>query len=192
MPEKIRSFIAIPLPKNIETYLSSLILELKKTNADVKWVKPENIHLTLKFLGGQDAEILEKIRIILDKLVADKNVYPLGISHIGGFPKIENPRVIWVGLSSGDKETKAIAKELDEKINKLGIPKEERAFSSHITIGRVRSPLNKDKLTAALKNCAIEEEKLSFDADKIILYKSTLLPGGPVYEVIYEASLKKT
>jgi len=192
MPEQIRSFIAIPLPKDTEDYLGTLISDLKKTAADVKWVKPENIHLTLKFLGGQDPDTLKKIQIILDKLIADKNNYELEISHLGGFPKLENPRVIWVGLSEGDKETKIIAKELDEKINKLGIPKEERAFSSHITIGRVRSPLNRDKLVAGLKSCVIPEGRLKFTADKIILYKSTLMPGGPVYEAIYEVNLKKT
>ena len=192
MPEKIRSFIAIPLPQNIKDYLSSLISDFKKTGADVKWVKPENIHLTLKFLGAQEPETLEKIKVILDKIAQDKFAYTMEISLIGVFPKLEFPRVIWVGLSIGDKETKIIAKELDEKINKLGIPKEERAFSSHITIGRVRSSLNREKLTLALKNCVIEEGKLKFSADKIILYKSTLLPGGPIYEAIHETSLKKT
>jgi len=192
MPEKIRSFIAIPLPVDIKTHLACLIADLKKTGADVKWVKPENIHLTLKFLGGQDPETLQKIRTILDKLAQDYTDYVMEISNVGGFPKLETPRVIWVGLSSGDKETKLIAKVLDEKINKLGIPKEERAFSSHITIGRVRSPLNRDKLVAGLKICAIPEGKLKFTADKITLYKSTLIPGGPVYEVIHETNLKKT
>ncbi|MCM8770881.1 MAG: RNA 2',3'-cyclic phosphodiesterase [Candidatus Omnitrophica bacterium] len=191
MSEKIRSFIAIALPPEIKNYLATLISDLKKTAADVKWVRPENIHLTLKFLGEQEKETLKKIEQILDALTKDFVDYEIEISQVGGFPKLEYPRVIWVGISEGDKETKALAKAVDEKINKVGIPKEERAFSSHITLGRVRSALKREKLVAVLKTLSLTQLKLRFKAQKLVLYKSTLTPQGPIYEVIHEANLKK-
>ncbi len=192
MAETIRTFIAFCLPVDIQNYLGSLISEFKKTAADVKWVRPENIHLTLKFLGEQDNKRIKAIKQIIDETAVNYMAFSLELAGVGGFPTLEAPRVIWMGIAMGDKETRAIAEELDEKISRLGIPKESRPFSSHITIGRVRSPLNRQTLVSAIKNCAIEEKKLKFAVERITLYKSTLTSQGPIYEVIHEASLKKT
>lgn len=189
----MRTFIAIELPKEIKDYLGKLEEKLKTTQADVKWVKPENIHLTLKFLGEIDDKKLEKINLILDDVAREKSPYKIQITSIGAFPKLDFLRVIWAGVDRGDAETKEIAKTLEEKIQKIGIPKEERAFSSHITIGRTRSTKNREKLVQELKNIAdCSRENLEFSVTKIILYKSTLTPQGPIYEVLKEANLKTT
>ena len=189
----MRAFIAIELPKEIRVRLSRLQEKLKATQADVKWVSPENIHLTLKFLGEIDDKKQEKINLILDDVIKEKCAYKIQISSIGAFPKLNFPRVIWAGVDQGDDETKAIAKGLEEKIQKIGIPKEDRAFSSHITIGRTRSTKNRDKLVQELNNIAdISADNLKFNVTKITLFKSTLTPAGPIYDVLKEANLKTT
>jgi 2'-5' RNA ligase len=188
----MRAFIAIELPKEIRDSLARLQDKLKSTGADVKWVEPSNIHLTLKFLGEIDDKQLDKINSVLEYAAKETSSFRASISSIGAFPRISSPRVIWAGVDTGDKETKEIAKILEEKIEKLGIPKEDRAFSSHITIGRRRSGLNIDKLTQALKDMENEPAliNLGFNVTKISLFKSTLTPKGPVYEVLKEANLK--
>ncbi len=187
----MRTFIAIELPQEIKDFLGRLQTELKATNADVKWVAAENIHLTLKFLGEIDEKKLEKIMEIMQDTAKEINKFQIRISSLGAFPKTDFPRVIWVGIENGDKEVKGIAKELEEKIAKTGIPKEDRPFSSHITIGRTRSTLNREKLVGYLKNKTdLGGEKLEFYATKVTLFKSNLTPKGPIYEVLKEASLK--
>jgi len=187
----MRTFIAIELPKNIKDSLSQLQAELKSSNADVKWVAPENIHLTLKFLGEIDDKKSEKIIQIIEEVAKGKNKFQVRISLLGAFPKIGSPRVIWVGIEAGDKETKEIAEELEEKIAKIGVPKEKRPFSSHITIGRLRSPLKREILIKYLKEkSGLGGKILEFSADKITLFKSTLTPKGPIYEILKETILK--
>ena len=187
----MRAFIAIGLPQEIKDFLSQLQEELKATGADVKWVKPDNIHLTLKFLGEIDDKKLEKIIEIIDEAAKEKDKFQVRISSLGAFPKIDFPRVIWVGIDTPDKDIKQIAESLEEKIAKIGIPKEDRPFSSHITIGRTKSTLNREKLVQGLKNkVELGGKKLEFYATKITLFKSTLSPKGPIYEALKESNLK--
>ena len=185
--------------------------QLKSSEADVKWVAAQNIHLTLKFLGEIDEIKLDKITRILEDTAKDKKPFYIRLSSLGAFPKINSPRIVWVGIDKGEKETKEIAKELEEKIVKIGIPKEDRPFSSHITIGRTRSSRNQEELVRNLndlthnfgqENLALHKPLagqsanycggLEFIAAKITLFKSTLTPKGPIYEILKETSLKTT
>ncbi|MCX5702566.1 MAG: RNA 2',3'-cyclic phosphodiesterase [Candidatus Omnitrophica bacterium] len=190
----MRAFIAIELSQEIKDSLSQLQERLKSSQADVKWVSPQNIHLTLKFLGEVDESKLEKIGEILETLKADKTPFYMRLSSVGAFPKTNYPRVIWAGIDKGDTETKEIAKFLEEKIAKLGIPAEDRPFSSHITIGRVKSGLNREGLVKKLNESVnhFAKANLEFQVEKITLFKSTLTPKGPVYEILKEVSLTTT
>jgi len=187
----MRTFIAIELPQEIKNKLSGLQARLKQSGADVKWVEPKNIHLTLKFLGEIDEAKSVKVAGIIEDITRSSKQFQINLSSLGAFPKIEFPRVIWVAIAKGNQETVALAKDLEEKIEKLGIPKEDRPFSSHITIGRVRSPLNKDKLVKALKETEnyFGGENIEFGVTKITLFKSTLGSSGPVYEALKEINL---
>lgn len=188
----MRVFIAIELPDKIKDSLGNLQEQLKKAEADVKWVKPENIHLTLKFLGEVDDEKLKRISGAIEEAACENHSYKIRIHSLGAFPKIDYLRVLWVGVEEGDAETRKIAKTLEEKIMKIGIPKEERPFSSHITIGRIRSTLNRERLVEELKNLQenFGKENLEFCVSKITLFKSTLTPKGPIYEGLKNVSLK--
>lgn len=188
----MRSFIAIELPREFKDALEKIQGQLKASGADVKWVQPQNIHLTLKFLGEINEGKIAEIAAII-KAVADNNrPYPLTLSSVGAFPRIDSPRVIWAGVDAGNEETTRIAKELDDKISLIGILKEERPFSSHITIGRTRSNLNMAKLAQGLKDMAGKAglPDLSCQVSKITLFKSTLTPKGPLYEALKETSLR--
>jgi 2'-5' RNA ligase len=191
----MRVFIAVELPPKTKECLNRIQKQLRATGADVKWVEPANIHLTLKFLGEIEDATLDNVRRILDGVAADKAIFYARLSCIGAFPKISYPRVIWTGIDKGDTEIKSIAKELDERLAAIGIPAQDREFSSHITIGRLRSGLNKIRLIRELEtlkeNPWQENDELEFRVSALTLFKSTLTPKGPVYEALKEASLKK-
>jgi len=190
----MRTFIAIGLPQEIKDALACLQNKLKQSGADIRWVEPQNIHLTLKFLGERDDKKLEKIKQILEEVAKNISPFRIRLFSLGAFPKINFPKVIWVGIDKGDNETIEIAKELEERIAQLGIPKEDRPFSSHITIGRMKSPLNRERLIQNLQELenSLGEQNLEFVVTKITLFKSTLTPKGPIYEVLKETSLKTT
>jgi 2'-5' RNA ligase len=187
----MRTFIAIELPREIKDALGKLQARLKASGADVKWVKPENIHLTLKFLGETDEEKTAEIKNILADTAQNFKTFLIRPYSLGAFPKIQSPRVIWIGIDKGDSETKSIAGRLEERLAAIGIPKEERPFSSHITIGRVRSFLNRDKLIRELKNLGgkIEANPQEFPVTRLALFESTLTPQGPIYKPLQEVSL---
>lgn len=188
----MRVFIAIELSERTQGFLNRLQEQLKNSQAEVTWVKPQNIHLTLQFLGEIDDKKVSQVIGLLDNVVADKNAFYIRLSGIGAFPKISFPRIIWVGIDKGDIETKQIAKDLEEDAAKIGIFKENKPFSSHITIGRVRSALNRNALVKNLDNLVNNflKDAPESPVNKITLFKSTLTPKGPIYEVIKEAYLK--
>jgi RNA 2',3'-cyclic 3'-phosphodiesterase len=188
----MRTFIAIELPQGIKDHLNKIQEQLKLTGADVKWVEPKNIHLTLKFLGEINEQTLEKLSQILDACVKGKTPFQVSIASFGAFPKLNYPRIIWAGIDKGDKEIAEIVKVLEEKVQKIGIPKEKRAFSSHITLGRLRSSRDKDNLAEQLKKLTENSDlpRLEFSLSKITLFKSTLTASGPIYEALKETNLQ--
>ncbi|MCM8797431.1 MAG: RNA 2',3'-cyclic phosphodiesterase [Candidatus Omnitrophica bacterium] len=188
----MRTFIAIAFPETIRDYLKEVLERLKATGADVKWVSPENIHLTLKFLGEVDAEKTEKIALIMETIAKDTPCFRMSLSSLGAFPKIDYPRVIWMGVDKGGKECKEIAMVLEDKIAKLGITRQDRPFSSHITVGRLRSYTHRERLIQELRNPTIPAtgKNPEFSVGQITLFKSTLTPAGPIYEPLKTVNLK--
>lgn len=190
MSEKIRSFIAIELDKQTQENLARIQNELKPSGADIKWVEPKNIHLTLKFMGDIETDLIAKIKNILEDLSKIHRKFSATINELGAFPTSRSPRVIWAGIETGKENSISIASDLENNLSKLGIPKEERDFVPHLTLGRVKSPINRFKLSELLnKNKNISD--LNFVADRIVLFKSTLTPKGPIYEAMIEVNLKE-
>lgn len=187
----MRTFIAIELSEPIRNALSQIEAHLKYSGADVKWVREENIHLTLKFLGEIPEENIAKIKSILDEIGKSTPPFEISIKDIGAFPKIENLRVIWVGLDKGADESKILAERIDEALSKIGFQKETRAFAAHLTIGRVRSAKNKETLKEKVLSAgnSILNTQYSQLISSIILFQSTLKPDGSVYTKLHEARL---
>lgn len=181
----MRAFIALELAGEIKKELSRLEGELRNTGAGVKWVTPENIHLTLKFLGDIEEERTEGIKKSLDGISSEEKSFEVNLFKLGAFPALDNPRVVWVGIDKGCAEVEKIAKRIEEDLEKLGFPKEERPFSAHLTLGRIKSPKNKSVLTEKL--LTLEVLPKSCTVKSINLFKSTLTPEGPIYETLHEA-----
>jgi RNA 2',3'-cyclic 3'-phosphodiesterase len=190
----MRTFIAIELPQDIKDAISRLQSKLKATGADVKWVSPSNIHLTLKFLGEIDEKTRDATIEVMQEIASDISTFSIKLGSIGAFPGIRSPRVIWIGLSQGHDQVKTIAQMLENELEACGLAKENREFSSHITIGRIRSLKNKDALAAGISKLGgpVTENPGEFLAGKITLFKSTLTPQGPIYEKLQETNLKTT
>jgi len=187
----MRAFIAIELPQNITSFLTEAQKALQKSQADVKWIARENLHLTLKFLNDISEEEENKIIDIIKTTAQQYAIFKTALQDLGAFPNEKNLRIIWAGLDNQEQFRK-IAKGLEERINKLGIPEEERSFKAHITIGRVKSNKNLGALSEILsKNAGLfKNSDTAFEIQKITLFKSTLLKDGPLYERLYEANLK--
>ncbi|MDP3142993.1 MAG: RNA 2',3'-cyclic phosphodiesterase [Candidatus Omnitrophota bacterium] len=188
MSETLRTFIAIELNPQIKQELAKIQSELKKSGADAKWVKPENIHLTLKFLGATAVDKIETINQALQDVAKNHSSFEMAIAQLGAFPRIESPRIIWLDINQGKEILKNLAREIEEKISVLGFPKENRPFQTHITLARIKSSLNRIDLAKKLKETT--PLPLSQRIDKITFLKSTLTPQGPNYEIIKEIDLK--
>lgn len=158
-----------------------------KTGADVKLVEPKNIHLTLKFLGETDENQIDTIEQIIKKSVTNIPPFPLMLKGTGVFPNEKYLKVIWIGIISGDNLEK-IANSLDEKLVTLGFKKEQRSYSAHLTIGRVRTAKNKEQLLTVIKNHN-EKEFLQQEIRSVTLKKSELTPTGPIYTTLREIPL---
>jgi 2'-5' RNA ligase len=184
----MRTFIAIEISEEIRNALDQAESHLKYSGADVKWVAKENIHLTMKFLGEVSEKKVEEIKSILDEIGRRTRPFEMIIKDIGAFPKIEYPRVVWVGLDKGANESKAIAEEIDNALSKIGFAKETRPFTGHLTLGRVRSPKNKDKLKEKMMNYQLPAVKPHL-VSSITLFQSTLTPKGSIYTKLHEAKL---
>lgn len=183
----MRLFIAIELSKEIKNQLTAIQERLKAASADVKWVLPDNIHLTLKFIGKTESSKIASITKILNKVSRKFKAFKIGISGLGAFPSLNSPRVIWAGADKAEIISD-IAKILEEELEKLGLAKEKRGFECHLTLGRLRSLRNLDALRETVKK-NIEFKAGTFAVTNISLIESKLTPQGPIYSVIYTASL---
>lgn len=187
----MRIFIGITLPDTIKAHLARIQEQLKRSRADVKWVEPHNLHLTLKFIGEFEATGIEKIEHILTDVTQRHASFYAQVVSAGAFPSINHPRVIWAGIGKEAERLRAIAVALETELTHVGIAAENRPFSAHITLGRVRSEKNKKGLVDSLQRLRENVPSLiqEFTVSKLTLFRSTLASGGPVYETVYEAIL---
>lgn len=184
----LRSFLAIELPATILKRIEEVQKDLKSSRADVRWVSPENIHLTLKFFGTIEESIIESIIKLTEGPVQGTLLFSLKIQGMGAFPSLKNPRVIWIGFQEGKEIVVAIQKQLEREFEKIGFQPENRPFHPHLTLGRMRSNRGKDELVRGMERYR-EEEFGNFQVEKIVLFKSELRPTGPIYTPLREIRL---
>jgi 2'-5' RNA ligase len=184
----IRSFLAIELPETIRTKIGEVQKELKSSRADVRWVNPTNIHLTLKFFGNIDELRIDRIAKSLESLIQTTSPFSLSIRGMGSFPHSKNPRVIWMGLQEGKEILAALQRAVDGELKKIGFEPEGRDFHPHLTLGRAKSSRGRDELIGRMQKYQ-EEEFGKFEVEGVILFKSDLKPSGPIYTRLREIKL---
>ena len=186
----MRAFIAIEISEEQKAALGRIEERLRYAGADVKWVRPEIAHLTLKFLGEIDEKRAADVASKLDAAVASSGAFDLMLKDIGAFPSVDRARVIWVGLGMGAAKAAGLAARIDSALMDIGFAREERPFSQHLTIGRVRSGLNREALAEKIRSSSAEIPSASpHKVTAVILFRSTLTPQGPVYARIHESRL---
>jgi 2'-5' RNA ligase len=188
MSQNIRSFIAIELPDGIKSVLENIQQELKSMRLRARWVKPKNIHLTLKFLGNVDPLDIDNIAGAIDDAAREFAPFTLKVGGIGFFPGIKRPRVVWVGLDGDSQILLDLQRNLEDHLAALGFQKEKRAFKAHLTLGRIRNAVHPDIAGRAIEPSTGPGEQ-QFTADRIILFKSDLKPTGAEYSKLKETRL---
>jgi len=177
---KIRSFLAIDLPKEIIGKLGEIQNDLKSVGAQVKWVRLESIHLTLKFFGNIEEKNIDEISRVLAEVASKINVFGLEVKGTGVFPNIARPRVIWAGIKYTKGTLDLLHKEAESCLSKIGFEPEGRQFRAHLTLGRFKSLKDKRHLIQKIEE--FENRELgTFKVKSLYLFKSELRPTGAVY-----------
>jgi len=188
--EKIRSFIAVNLNSEIKEYLTSLQNILNIPGSKIKWVEKDNLHLTMKFLGYISLEQTVLIKSELKEIANRCSPFIIKLSsNIGIFPTYKMPRIIWVGIKEGVNQLEELYNSIETMLYKKGFPRENKDFSNHITIGRVKFIKDKANFIQILKRIKINN--LSQEVSSIDLMKSKLTPSGPIYNITAKFPLLK-
>lgn len=180
--EAVRTFICVQLPAFAKDRLGSTQQRLRESGAQVRWVKPHNIHLTLKFLGPVPAEGLQDVVRAAQRAAVPAPPIMLEVTVLGCFPDRRAPRVIWAGLKQLPKELRDLQQRVEKELVAIGYSAESRPFSPHFTLGRVRSGRNLPKLVAAMQ--AERLEPLRFDVAEVVVMASRLHASGALYTPI--------
>jgi len=190
----VRAFIAVELPIFLQDAIQTATAGLRKTLGPdlIRWTPAHNVHLTLKFLGDVSPANIDILKQMLTMESAQHSAFDMHVEGIGSFPTPKRPRVLWVGLNA-PAALPSLAHSIETASAKLGYPAEERGFSPHLTIGRVRqnaSAVDLQKIRTALEETKIGNLGVA-RVDAIILFKSDLQPSGSVYTHLFSAPLGK-
>jgi 2'-5' RNA ligase len=184
----IRSFLAIELPRPILRKIEEVQGDLRLTHADVRWVNPEKIHLTLKFFGNIEESRVDPIFKSIEKTVRNTLPFSLKVRGVGAFPQMKNPRVIWMGLVEERETLSSLQKQIESQLEKIGFQPEDRSFHPHLTLGRMRSSRGKGDLVGKIEKYK-EEDFGDLQVERVVLFKSDLKPTGPIYTSLREMKL---
>jgi len=187
-----RLFVAVAPPEAVRRRISSIADRLRTAAgpaaAQLRWVAPENVHVTLQFLGAVPVERVEAVESAVRAVGAGGRPLGLEVGGAGGFPSSRRPRDVWLGLGGDVPALAGIAAELGRRLAPLGFPPDDRAFSPHLTLARARDPRGIPGLAGALAEAGASEP-VAWRVSELLLHESHLSPRGPRYEVISRAPL---
>jgi 2'-5' RNA ligase len=187
----MRLFIAIDIDNDVCKAVAKLQQELigrLRNQKGLKWVEPENMHLTLKFLGEADESRVDEINAAVEIACGDKKAFEFSLSTVGTFGR--PAKVLWLGSEKQSDELVKLAADLEQALEGLGFEKEARPFSTHLTLGRIKDSGVDKNLRQVLKNYQ-QVEIPAVSVDSVCLYKSQLTQDGPVYTLLRKIELKK-
>jgi 2'-5' RNA ligase len=189
----IRSFIAVELPSGLKNELAELETQLKKASPPVvKWVDPNSIHVTLKFLGEIFEASIDELMLAIEESAQGILPFQLEVRGVGAFPNLERPQVLWTGVKGELEKIAQLQKRIESNTEQLGFPRESRVFSPHLTLGRVRDeagPNERRRLGKLLADTTFTALH-NVDVDAVNLMKSQLTPGGATYSCLGSVKLK--
>lgn len=192
--EVFRSFIAVDIPAGVQEALGQVEDQLRERlpETPIRWVEPEKIHLTLKFLGDVSRENLDMVKKILSSEVAKRQAMEIGIGGIGAFPKMRHPRVVWVGVEAPE-ELHALRRGIEDGVARLGYDYDKYDFTPHLTLGRVSRKASSREVRNVGK--VLHDFQVGFigvtRVDEVHIYRSDLQPEGAVYTRLFTASLEE-
>jgi RNA 2',3'-cyclic 3'-phosphodiesterase len=189
----IRAFIAIELERDVLQALDQVQRELKRRvhGNPVRWTASNGIHLTLKFLGNVPVGQVPEIVAGIERAGATVRAFPLAFAHLGCFPSLPRPRVIWVGLESASGVLLALQQAVEDAISPLGYPTEERGFTPHLTLGRAQRTASTEELRVVGRVIAERQgiQVAAMQVDAVSLMRSELRPSGAVYTCLAKVLL---
>jgi 2'-5' RNA ligase len=183
-----RLFIAIDTPSSVRPLLIEARNRMKTIRTDVKWESDDKLHCTLKFLGDTDAGIVSDIQLRLQEIAGTFSRITVAYSGLGTFPNRREPRIIWAGIRDPQSTLTTMAKSIDQAMTAFGFEQERRAFSPHVTLGRVKGRHGIGELLDTL-------ETITFDCPPVLIHemllvKSELRPSGSVYSIVAKMELQ--
>ncbi len=184
----MRLFVALNLPDRVRQALWAAAAPVRELGLAVKWVRPEGIHLTLKFLGAVPESREPDLRAALERAAAGGRALTVAVSGFGAFPGLDRPRVIWAGLEA-DPELLGLQHRVEEQFVPLGFPREDRPFRPHLTLGRAARDARPERcegLEETLRELQVQE---SAPVGSVDLMQSVLQAGGAVYQIRHSARL---
>ena len=188
MNQPIRCFIAIEIPETIQNQLARIQGTLRKQIQKASWVKPSNIHLTLKFLGDVDPEDLEFIGEAIEGAVIHHRSFSLRIGGLGAFPNFARPRVLWTGVKVGGERVSALAQDINVALTDCGFSLDTKTFNPHLTIARLKARIDLRPFTNQYRQYdRIDGAEMSVNT--ISLIQSQLHPTGAIYSTLQSYSL---
>lgn len=177
--DSVRCFIAIEIPKPIQALLVPVQTHLQSEIRKVSWTKSGNFHLTLKFLGDVDSETVGAVSEAVQNIAATQSPFSIEFGGVGTFPSLARPRVIWIGIKHGAAIVSHLAKAVNLELKPLGFPRDPR-FHPHLTLGRLRSPINLQPLKSVLRKYDTIDEA-TMRVSEITVMQSQLHPNGAIY-----------
>ena len=190
--KQIRSFIAIPVPDEGIQALQAVIHDFDaEIGRHMRWVRPEGIHLTLKFMGNIPAGMVDRVLADLPTVTAKFSPFKVGISGFGAFPNLRQPRVLWAGLDGDLAILASMQLAVDDAVGNLGLPKEQRDFSPHLTLGRVRREVTDGQLRkiGEVVSAANLADSPSWTASAVNLMRTELDPAGSRHYLVGSATI---
>ncbi|MCP4649406.1 MAG: RNA 2',3'-cyclic phosphodiesterase [PVC group bacterium] len=187
MNDSIRTFIAITINGQLRQELHRIqTLYKKNLSGKISWVAQENIHLTLKFLDNISQSQATKIKTILTQISQKNKSFIIRPDTLGAFPNLKNPRVLWVGIKSGQKQLQSLNIQIENQLEQIGFPKNEKSFHPHFTLARIKTIESQENNRPSFAQAEVNTT-ITSPANKITLFQSKLTPQGAIYTKLFES-----
>jgi 2'-5' RNA ligase len=186
----IRSFLAFELPPDIKRMIKDISEDIRRTRLDLKWVKVDNIHLTVVFMGNIRSEDVRAIGEEAGDVCVGFEPFEIALKGLGVFPNTRRPRVLWLGLEIETERISSFRDSLQKRLLDFGVREEKRAFTPHLTLGRFRKPERHDPLQGDIISRYADIKGPVGRLEELVMFKSELRPGGAEYTKLKAFPLK--